>query len=153
MNIGQAAKASGVATKTIRYYESTGLIASAGRSAGGYRVYSQPDILVLRFIKRARDLGFSIERTRRLIDLWQDKGRASADVKRLALEHLDEIEAKITQLTAMRDTVRELAGACDGNQRPGCPILRDLECGDELPATSCPSDSSSADRRFSSARD
>jgi MerR family transcriptional regulator, copper efflux regulator len=130
MNIGQAAKASGVSTKTIRYYESTDLIVSAGRSAGGYRVYAQPDILVLPFIKRARDLGSSIQRTRRLIGLWQDKGRASADVKRLALEHLGEIEARIAQLTAMRDTVRESAGACDGDERPDCQIPRDLERGD-----------------------
>lgn len=129
MNIGEAAKASGVSSKAIRYYESAGLIAAASRSEGGYRVYTPVDIRMLRFIKRARDLGFSIGRTRLLIDLWQDKSRASADVKRLALAHLTEIDAKIAELTAMRDTVRELAAACDGDHRPDCPILHDLERG------------------------
>jgi MerR family transcriptional regulator, copper efflux regulator len=127
MNIGEASEASGVSAKAIRYYESAGLIAPAGRSEGGYRVYTESDIRVLRFIRRARELGFSIERIRRLLDLWRDKGRASADVKRLALEHVGEIEAKIAELTAMRDAVQELVEACDGDQRPDCPILRDLE--------------------------
>ena len=129
MNIGQAAVASGVSAKAIRYYETAGLIAPASRSEGGYRVYTVSDIRVLRFIRRARDLGFSIERIRRLLNLWQDKGRASADVKRLALEHVGEIEAKIAALIAMRDAVQELAAACDGDHRPDCPILRDLERG------------------------
>jgi MerR family transcriptional regulator, copper efflux regulator len=127
MNIGEASEASGVSAKAIRYYEGAGLIAPAGRSEGGYRVYTESDIRVLRFIRRARELGFSIERIRRLLDLWRDKGRASADVKRLALEHVGEIEAKIAELTAMRDAVQELVEACDGDQRPDCPILRDLE--------------------------
>jgi MerR family transcriptional regulator, copper efflux regulator len=127
MNIGEAASASGVSAKTIRYYEAAGLIATADRTGGGYRVYTQADVITLRFIKRARDLGFSIERIRRLVDLWQDKSRASADVKRLALDHIAEIRAKITAMTSMRDTVQELADACDGDERPECPILRDLE--------------------------
>jgi len=127
MNIGQAAEASGVSAKAIRYYETAGLIAPAGRSEGGYRVYGEADTRVLRFIRRARDLGFSIERIRRLLDLWHDKGRASADVKRLALDHVGEIDAKIAALVAMRDAVHELAVACDGDHRPECPILRDLE--------------------------
>ncbi len=127
MNIGAAASASGVSAKTIRYYETWGLIAAANRSAGGYRVYTQADVITLRFIKRARELGFSIERIRRLVDLWHDKGRASADVKRLALDHIADITAKIAAMSAMRETVQELADACDGDARPECPILRDLE--------------------------
>ena len=127
MNIGEAARASGVSAKTIRYYEAAGLIATASRSTGGYRVYTQADVFTLRFIKRARDLGFSIERIRRLLDLWQNKSRASRDVKRLALDHIAEIRAKIAAMISMRDAVQELADACDGDERPECPILRDLE--------------------------
>jgi MerR family copper efflux transcriptional regulator len=127
MKIGEAASSSGVSAKTIRYYETAGLIATANRSAGGYRVYTQADVFTLRFIKRARELGFSIERIRRLLDLWQDKSRASRDVKRLALDHIAEIRAKVAAMTSMRDAVQELADACDGDERPECPILRDLE--------------------------
>jgi MerR family copper efflux transcriptional regulator len=127
MNIGEAASASGVSAKTIRYYEAAGLIATAGRTGGGYRLYTQADLYVLRFIKRARDLGFSIERIRQLLDLWQDKSRASRDVKRLALDHVAEITAKIAAMRAVRDAVQELADKCDGDDRPECPILHDLE--------------------------
>ena len=135
MNIGEAAIASGISAKTIRYYEAARLIATANRSAGGYRVYTQADVFTLRFIKRARELGFSIERIRRLLDLWQDKSRASRDVKRLALDHIAEIRSKIAAMTSMRDAVQELADACDGDERPECPILHDLE-GAERPAPS-----------------
>jgi MerR family copper efflux transcriptional regulator len=127
MNIGEAASASGVSAKTIRYYEAAGLTATANRSAGGYRVYTQEDVFTLRFIKRARELGFSIERIRRLLDLWQNKSRASRDVKRLALDHITEIRAKIAAMISMRDAVQALADACDGDERPECPILHDLE--------------------------
>jgi MerR family copper efflux transcriptional regulator len=127
MNIGEAANASGVSAKTIRYYEAARLITPAHRTDGGYRVYTQADVFMLRFIKRARDLGFSIERIRRLLNLWQDKRSASADVKRLALDHIAEIRAKIAAMTSMSDTVQELADACDGDDRPECPILCDLE--------------------------
>jgi len=127
MNIGEAASASGVSAKSIRYYEAAGLIATAGRTGGGYRVYTQADLYVLCFIKRARDLSFSIERIRRLLDLWQDKSRASRDVKRLALDHVAEITAKIAAMRAVRDAVQELADKCDGDDRPECPILHDLE--------------------------
>jgi MerR family copper efflux transcriptional regulator len=135
MNIGEAAGASGVSPKTIRYYETARLIMPAHRTEGGYRVYAQADVVMLRFIKRARDLGFSIERIRRLLDLWQDKSRASRDVKRLALEHIAEIRSKVAAMTSMRDAVQELADACDGDERPECPILRDLEdaAGGPLP--------------------
>lgn len=127
MNIGEAAKASGVSAKAIRYYETAGLIERAGRSNGNYRLYTEADVRVLRFIHRARDLGFSVDRIRRLLDLWQDKDRASADVKKLALEHVREINAKIEALITMRDAVEALAAACEGDHRPDCPILHDLE--------------------------
>lgn len=130
MNIGEAAKASGVGAKLIRYYESIGLIPEAGRTASGYRVYSGNDVNVLRFIKRARTLGFSIERIQRLVGLWQDRNRPSAEVKRVALDHVAELEAKIAELRAMSDTLRELADACHGDDRPDCPILRDLAHAD-----------------------
>ena len=129
MNIGEAARASGVSAKTIRYYEAAGLIATAGRTGGGYRVYTQADVHMLRFIKRARDLGFSIDRIRRLLDLWQNKSRASRDVKRLAVDHIADIAAKIIAMSTMRDAVQELADKCEGDDRPECPILRDLEGG------------------------
>jgi MerR family copper efflux transcriptional regulator len=134
MNIGEAARASGVPAKTIRYYEAARLITTAGRSAGGYRVYTQADVHVLRFIKRARDLGFSIERIRRMLDLWQNKSRASRDVKRLALDHIAEITTKLAAMSTVRDAVQELADKCDGDDRPECPILRDLEGGAPSPA-------------------
>ena len=141
MNIGEAAKASGVNAKLIRYYESIGLIPEAGRTASGYRVYTPNDVNVLRFIKRARTLGFSIERIQLLVGLWQDRSRSSAEVKRVALDHVAELEAKITELRAMSDTLKELAQACHGDDRPDCPILRDLahEEGPSGEARTCPS--------------
>ena len=134
MNIGEAARASGVSAKTIRYYEAAGLITTAGRSAGGYRVYTQADVHVLQFIRRARDLGFSIERIRPLLDLWRNKSRASRDVKRLALDHIAEITTKLVAMATVRDAVQELADKCEGNDRPECPILRDLEGSALIPA-------------------
>jgi len=134
MNIGEAARASGMSAKTIRYYETAGLIATAERTGDGYRVYTQADVHVLRFIKRARDLGFSIGRIRRLLDLWRDRSRASRDVKRLALGHITDIAAKIAAMSAVRDTVQELSDKCEGDDRPECPILRDLEGGVPMPA-------------------
>jgi MerR family transcriptional regulator, copper efflux regulator len=126
MNIGEAASASGVSAKAIRYYEAAGLIAPANRSAGGYRVYTQTDVMMLRFIKRARDLGFSMERTRQLIDLWQDKSRSKADVKRLAGPYRRAV-GEVAALSAMRVAVQQLADACDCDETRQCPILRDLE--------------------------
>lgn len=127
MNIGQASKASGVSAKLIRYYESIGLIPEAGRTASGYRVYTPQEVNILRFVKRARTLGFGIERIQHLVGLWRDKGRASAEVKRIALEHVEELEARIAEMRAMADTLHDLARACHGDERPDCPILRDLE--------------------------
>ena len=134
MNIGEAARASGMSAKTIRYYEAAGLIAMAERTGGGYRVYTQADMHVLRFIKRARDLGFSIGRIRRLLDLWQDTSRASRDVKRLALDHIADIAATIAAMSTVRDAVQELADKCEGDDRPECPILRELEGSAPIPA-------------------
>ncbi|MEQ7919843.1 Cu(I)-responsive transcriptional regulator [Xanthomonas sp. WHRI 1810A] len=129
MNIGQAAKTSGLSAKMIRYYESIGLLAAAHRTEAGYRLYRPDDLHTLAFIKRSRDLGFSLEEVRKLLTLWQDRGRASADVKALARQHIAELEQKINEMTGLRDTLQELVEHCQGNDRPDCPILRDLESG------------------------
>lgn len=127
MNIGQAAKHSGLSAKMIRYYESIGLLAPASRSDSGYRRYSGNDLHVLAFIKRARDLGFALDEVGKLLTLWQDRQRASADVKAMAQAHIAELNRKIEEMTALRDTLEDLAGRCHGDQRPDCPILKDLE--------------------------
>ncbi|PSH65542.1 Cu(I)-responsive transcriptional regulator [Phyllobacterium brassicacearum] len=126
MNIGEAAAASGVSAKMIRHYESIGLIKSADRTGSGYRVYSGNDLETLRFVRRGRDLGFSIEQIRQLLALWRDRSRASSDVKRIALEHVAELEAKMRQLREMANTLRHLATHCHGDDRPDCPIIQDL---------------------------
>ena len=129
MNIGKAAAASGVSAKMIRYYESIDLLAAARRTEAGYRFYTDEDVHVLRFIRRARDLGFSLADIGELLALWQDQGRASADVKGIALAHVAELERKIAQLQGMADTLRTLAEHCHGDARPDCPILTDLDAG------------------------
>ena len=129
MNIGEAAKASGVSAKMIRYYESTGLIPAAGRTGSGYRVYSDTEVQMLRFIRRSRDLGFPVEKIEELLALWRDRSRQSADVKRLALDQIDGLQRKISEMQAMMDTLRHLADACCGDHRPDCPILADLGNG------------------------
>ena len=126
MNIGQAASASGVSAKMIRYYESIALIPPGRRNESGYRIYSENDLHALRFVKRARTLGFSLDQIRDLLSLWQNKERASADVKRIALGHVDELNQRIAELTEMRDTLQTLARCCKGNDRPDCPILQSL---------------------------
>ena len=125
MNIGDVAERSGLPAKTIRYYEDIGLI-RPHRSANGYRCFAEKDLHKLAFLARARALGFSIEDCRTLLGLYEDDTRASADVKALAQEHLSKIEAKIADLEAMRDTLTELVHCCAGNNRPDCPILKDL---------------------------
>lgn len=126
MNIGQAAAASGVSAKMIRYYESIGLIKESRRTDAGYRIYGDSDLHTLRFIKRARSLGFSLEQIADLLSLWQDPERASADVKAIAEAHVAELELRIVELTEMRNTLRHLAHACAGDNRPDCPILQGL---------------------------
>ncbi len=127
MNIGDAARASGVSAKMIRYYEETGLIPPAARTAAGYRVYGDQDVHMLRFIRRARDLGFSVEGIGELLSLWRDQSRQSADVKRLALAHVADLRRKIRELEDMAQTLETLAACCHGNDRPDCPILQELE--------------------------
>ncbi len=126
MNIGEAARQSGVSAKMIRYYESIGLITAPQRTQAQYRVYAGDDLHTLRFIRRARHLGFSLDETRALLALWRDKSRASSDVKRLAMDHVRDLEAKAAELQAMADTLRHLAETCQGDGRPDCPILSDL---------------------------
>jgi Cu(I)-responsive transcriptional regulator len=130
MNIGQAAKASGVTAKMIRYYETIGLITPADRTESNYRVYGTDDVHTLRFIKRARTLGFSMDETSALLGLWQDKSRASSDVKRIATDHITELEHKITELQEMADTLKHLVHCCSGDDRPNCPILTQLAGAD-----------------------
>ena len=126
MNIGDAATRSGVSTKTIRYYESIGLIGRADRRANNYRDYSREDVQTLRFIQRARSLGFTVKEVGGLLSLWHDKKRASHDVKAMALSHIAEIDRKVAELQGMRRTLATLAERCHGDGRPDCPILDDL---------------------------
>ena len=126
MNIGAVAKKSGVSAKTIRYYESIGLIPEAERSDNGYRDYGVRDVETLRFIQRARHLGFAVKDVGSLLELWGDKGRASADVKALALHHIETVETRIRELESIRDTLRDLTKCCQGDGRPDCPILEGL---------------------------
>ena len=125
MNIGEAAGASGLPAKTIRYYEEIGLV-TPHRSGNGYRDFSEGDAHKLAFLARARSLGFSIGDCRTLISLYEDRGRASADVRRIATGHLDEIERKIAELQSLRRTLQDLVGRCHGDDRPDCPILAGL---------------------------
>ena len=126
MKIGDAAKRSGVPAKTIRYYESVGLIEPATREDNGYRAYSETDIHTLRFISRARGLGFTVKDVAMLLALYRDSSRASADVKAVAARHVDRIDEKIAELQSMRQTLLHLIDRCHGDDRPDCPILADL---------------------------
>jgi MerR family transcriptional regulator, copper efflux regulator len=123
MNIGEAARASGVTAKMIRYYESVGLLNPVGRTTSGYRVYGHQEVHALRFVRQARRLGFLVEDIRKLLALWQDRSRASAEVKSIAMEHVAELDRRIAELTDMRDTLSHLAHHCHGDERPDCPIL------------------------------
>jgi Cu(I)-responsive transcriptional regulator len=137
MNIGEAAKSSGVSAKMIRYYEETGLIPVAGRSGSGYRTYGSKEVQILRFVRRARDLGFPMDKVAELLALWRDRERASSDVKRLAETQIAALEQRIHEMTAMKDTLAHLARSCAGDMRPDCPILDDLggpHCKAQVPA-------------------
>jgi MerR family copper efflux transcriptional regulator len=127
MNIGEAAAASGISAKMLRYYESIDLIPRASRTEAGYRTYAERDVDTLRFIRRARDFGLPMDRVKLLVGLWQDRTRPSREVKQIALTQVAELEARIGELTAMKNALAELAGTCHGDERPDCPILRDLE--------------------------
>ncbi|RYE66666.1 Cu(I)-responsive transcriptional regulator [Hyphomicrobiales bacterium] len=133
MNIGEAAQASGVSAKMIRYYEEIGLITPAARTGNNYRTYGSDQVHVLRFIKRARSLGFSLEETQALLKLWQDRSRESAAVKDIATTHIDDLERRIAEMQGMVKTLKHLAHCCGGNDRPDCPILDDL-AGSASPA-------------------
>jgi len=126
MNIGQAAAASGVSAKMIRHYEDIGLTRAPARSLSNYRTYSESDVHVLRFVRRARTLGFGVAEIRQLVGLWQNKSRSSAAVKRIAARHIDELERKIAELQSMVRTLRHLERHCHGDHRPQCPILDEL---------------------------
>jgi MerR family copper efflux transcriptional regulator len=130
MNIGQAAKASGISAKMIRYYESIGLIRHSRRSEAGYRNYDEADVHMLRFILRARKLGFALEQIRALLSLWQNTARSSAEVKSVVQAHIVELDTRIAELSEMRDTLKALADTCSGDQRPECPILHGIACED-----------------------
>jgi Cu(I)-responsive transcriptional regulator len=127
MNIGEASARSGVSAKMIRYYEGVGLLPQPERRQSGYRNYDENDIHRLRFVRRARDFGFPVDRIRELLRLWSDRKRPSSEVKRIAETHVAELDARIAQLTALRDSMKDLARRCHGDARPDCPILADLE--------------------------
>jgi Cu(I)-responsive transcriptional regulator len=127
MNIGQAAQATGVSAKMIRHYESVGLLPPATRTEAGYRQYGDRDVSTLRFVRQSRDLGFSIDQIRDLLGLWQDRERPSRQVKALAQTHIDELDAKLRELQAMKATLAHLVHCCHGDDRPDCPIIESLE--------------------------
>lgn len=129
MNIGEAAQRSGVSAKMIRYYEEIGMMPAAGRKANGYRDYDDSDVAALQFLRRARDLGFSMEETRDLLTLWRDRSRPSREVKRLVERHVVDLTRRIQEMKAMRDALAQLSKACAGDDRPDCPILADLAKG------------------------
>lgn len=137
MNIGEAANATGVSAKMIRYYESIGLIKQSARSDAGYRKYGANDLHTLRFVKQARKLGFSLEQIRELLSLWQDSSRASKDVKAIAMSHVADLDKRIQEMTEMRDTLNQLVNSCAGDHRPDCPILIGLSASEEGGAAHC----------------
>ena len=126
MNIGETAARSGVSAKMVRHYESLGLLPNVTRTESGYRQYGEKEVHTLRFIRRARDLGFSMAEIAELLKLWQNRRRASADVKRIALAHVADLERRMAEMNAMKQTLQRLASCCHGDHRPDCPILDEL---------------------------
>jgi MerR family transcriptional regulator, copper efflux regulator len=126
MNIGEAAALSGVSAKMVRHYESLGLLAKVSRTDAGYRQYGEREVHTLRFIRRARDLGFSMAEISELLKLWQNRRRASGDVKRIALSHVADLDRRMAEMAAMKQTLARLASCCHGDDRPDCPILDEL---------------------------
>lgn len=133
LDIGAAAEASGVSVKMIRHYEALGLLGGVARTAANYRLYSSNHVHTLRFIRRARKLGFSMEEIAELLALWQDRKRSSAAVKKIAASHIADLQARIVELQGMVDTLQQLSSCCAGDSRPDCPILLDLGEGSDAP--------------------
>lgn len=129
MNIGEAATLSGVSAKMVRHYESLGLLPAVSRTDSGYRQYGEREVHTLRFIRRARDLGFSMVEIGELLKLWQNQRRSSANVKKIAQHHISQLEAKMAEMAAMRKTLQHLVHCCSGDDRPDCPILEELAHG------------------------
>jgi MerR family copper efflux transcriptional regulator len=132
MDIGRASKASGVSVKMIRHYEAIGLLPKVARTLANYRVYTPNDVHVLRFVRRARDLGFSMDEIKELLGLWRNKARSSAAVKKIAGKHIDDLKLKIAELQSMVQTLEHLTKHCHGDHRPECPILDDLASANSI---------------------
>ncbi len=131
--IGVAARRAGISARMVRHYESLGLISGVARTDSGYRQYTEADVHALRFIRRSRDLGFSMEEIAELLGLWHDRSRASSQVKRIAQQHIDDLSERIAQMQAMQRSLQTLVSCCQGNDRPDCPILDDLASGQAEP--------------------
>lgn len=142
VNIGQAAQRSGISPKMLRYYEGLGLLGGVARTEGNYRQYGEAEVHTLRFIRRARDMGFTLDEIRTLVNLWHNRRRSSETVKRIAQRHIDDLGERIAALEAMRRTLQDLVQRCPGNQRPDCPILDDFGGGSDKhlynPSTEAP---------------
>lgn len=130
LTIGEAAARSGVSAKMLRHYEALGLLPRVARTEAGYRLYGEREVHTLRFIRRARDLGFSIAEITELLKLWQNRRRSSSDVKRIAQAHIADLERRLAEMQAMKQTLEQLVGCCHGDERPDCPILAGLADGD-----------------------
>ena len=126
LTIGEAARSAGISARMVRHYESLGLLAAVARTDSGYRQYTQADVHTLHFIRRSRDLGFSMEEIAELLALWHDRSRASSQVKRIAQTHIDDLSERIASMQAMQRSLQTLVSCCKGNERPDCPILDDL---------------------------